>query len=216
MRNQNETKQIYSSLQKPVVENDYEISSVVSSTDVDVLSDDASASLQLGQDAVGTQEVDSSEPRAPSDDDEEGSCEEVAATEPRSRFNSAADKSLLAEVLATPPFSADRKALRSCHDRASLLLRKYAVRKRRNEAASHTSEVHTDDDDVLEHVLLLKEDAATRVQTKKAATAAKTQELETAGQRLMQAAEQRCASYSTPTWECSNAILCDFAECCIN
>ncbi|KAG7376106.1 hypothetical protein PHYPSEUDO_014442 [Phytophthora pseudosyringae] len=133
-----------------MAENGYAISSVGSSNDVDVLSDDASASLQLGQDAVGTQEVDSSEPRAPPDDDEEGSCEEVAATDPRSRFNSAADKSLLAEVLTTPPFAGDRKAVTrvwrgiasrlnsslgtiSAFDRVvttSLLLRKYAVCKR--------------------------------------------------------------------------------------
>ncbi|KAG7376107.1 hypothetical protein PHYPSEUDO_014443 [Phytophthora pseudosyringae] len=50
-----------------------------------------------------------------------------------------------------------------------------------------------DGDDVIEQVLLLKEDAATRVQTIKTATASKMQELGTAGQRLMQAAEKRVA-----------------------
>ncbi|KAE9036820.1 hypothetical protein PR002_g6896 [Phytophthora rubi] len=137
--------------------------------------------------------------------------EEVAVTVPSSSFNAAADKSLLAKIISTPPFAVDRKAVkwawrgiasqlnsslgtnfsfRSCRDRAGLLLRKYAVRKRRNEA---TSEVLTDDDDVLEQLMRLEDNAIIRVQTQKAATASKTQELETMGQRLMQAAEKRVA-----------------------
>ncbi|KAE9013013.1 hypothetical protein PF005_g9439 [Phytophthora fragariae] len=140
--------------------------------------------------------------------------EEVAVTVPSSSFNAEADKSLLAKIISTPPLAVDRKAVkwawrgiasqlnsslgtnfsfRSCRDRAGLLLRKYAVRKRRNEATSGTSEVLTDDDDVLEQLMRLEDNAIIRVQTQKAATASKTQELETMGQRLMQAAEKRVA-----------------------
>ncbi|OWZ04788.1 hypothetical protein PHMEG_00023253, partial [Phytophthora megakarya] len=91
---------------------------------------------------------------------EEDKCDDVAAPETRCRFNGAIDKTLLAEVLATPPFSANRNAVtgvwmgiasrlnqnlstslsfRSCRDRTSLLLRKYVVRKKRNEGTSLTN-----------------------------------------------------------------------------
>ncbi|KAG2905458.1 hypothetical protein PC129_g8480 [Phytophthora cactorum] len=155
----------------------------------DMLSEDATASLQLAQEDPS-----------------------FVPVELRSRFNAAVDKSLLAEVLSTPPFHADRKevkgvwkgiasrlnqsvsasfSFRACRDRTSLLLRKYAVQKKRNIAASGTSDVHTDDDDVLEQLQQLKDEAVTQTQTKKSITASKTQKVETAGQRLMQTAEQR-------------------------
>ncbi|EGZ20297.1 hypothetical protein PHYSODRAFT_492787, partial [Phytophthora sojae] len=130
----------------------------------------------------------------------------------RSRFNATSDKALLAEVLATPPFAADRKTVtgvwkgvanrlnatlseafsfRACRDRTSLLLRKYAVRKARNEAASGTSEVHTENDDILEQLQQLKNAVVAEQQENKAKSTSKTQELETAGQLLMQVAEKR-------------------------
>ncbi|ETI46662.1 hypothetical protein F443_08958 [Phytophthora nicotianae P1569] len=120
-----------------------------------------------------------------SDDDEAGSVEEVDEVEPRSRFNATADKALLVEVLSIPPFTVERKivtamwkgvskrlnqslstnfSFRSCRDRTGLLLRQYAVRKGRSEAASGTK------------------------------TTMKTQGIETACQRLMQAAEKRVSA----------------------
>ncbi|KAG3110702.1 hypothetical protein PI124_g10177 [Phytophthora idaei] len=179
----------------------------------EMLSEDATASLQLAQEdpLLQIEEAEAAQ-QATVSDDNDASCEEVVPVELRSRFNAAVDKSLLAEVLSTPPFHADRKevtgvwkgiasrlnqsvsasfSFRACRDRSSLLLRKYAVRKKRNIAASGTSEVHTDDDDVLEQLQQLKDEAVTRTQTKKSIAASKTQKVETAGQRLMQAAEQR-------------------------
>ncbi|ETP09302.1 hypothetical protein F441_14827, partial [Phytophthora nicotianae CJ01A1] len=61
----------------------------------------------------------------------------------------------------------------------------------RNEAASGASEVHTDNDDVLEQLQQLKTEAAIQKQVSKKNAAMKTHEIETAGQRLMQAAEKR-------------------------
>ncbi|EGZ08394.1 hypothetical protein PHYSODRAFT_377140, partial [Phytophthora sojae] len=105
----------------------------------------------------------------------------------RSRFNATSDKALLSEVLATLPFAADRKTVtgvwkgvanrlnatlseafsfRACRDRTRLLLRKYVVRKARNEAASGTSEVHTENDDILEQLQQLKNAAVAEQQEK--------------------------------------------------
>ncbi|KAG3018647.1 hypothetical protein PC128_g4596 [Phytophthora cactorum] len=179
----------------------------------DMLSEDATASLQLAQEdpLLQIEEAEAAQQVTVSDDND-ASCEEVVPVELRSRFNAAVDKSLLAEVLSTPPFHADRIevtgvwkgipsrlnqsvsasfSFRACRDRTSLLLRKYAVRKKRNIAASSTSEVHTDDDDVLEQLQQLKDEAVTQRQTKKSIAASKTQKVETAGQRPMQPAEQR-------------------------
>ncbi|KAG7379344.1 hypothetical protein PHYPSEUDO_008700 [Phytophthora pseudosyringae] len=193
----------------------------------DLLGDDATASLQLGQvdppllsaNAAGVHQPDLS-------DDEEGeSCEEVSATEPRSRINASADKSLLAEVLSTPPFAFDRKAVtgvwkgisnrlnqsisanfsfRACRDRTSLLLRQYAVRKKRNEGASGTSHVHTYNHHFLEQLEQLKNAGATQNQARKNHAATKTLELETAGQRLMQAAEEMYSIREANCWSGNN------------
>ncbi|ETM53270.1 hypothetical protein L914_03244 [Phytophthora nicotianae] len=147
---------------------------------MDCLSEDDTVSLPLDQDEP-VEMFEAAEERqiAASDDDEAESVEEVDEVELRSRFNATADKALLVEVLATPPFTVER-----------LLLRQYAVRKGCNEAASGTSEVYTDNDDVLQQ---LKTEAAIQKQVSKKNAAMKTQEIETAGQRLMQAAEKRYA-----------------------
>ncbi|ETI53714.1 hypothetical protein F443_03388 [Phytophthora nicotianae P1569] len=180
---------------------------------MDCLSEDDTVSLQLGQDEP-VEMFEAAEERqiAASDDDEAESVEEVDEVELRSRFNATADKALLVEVLATPPFTVERKMVtamwkgvskrlnqslstnfnfRSCRDRTGLLLRQYAVRKGCNEAASGTSEVYTDNDDVLQQ---LKTEAAIQKQVSKKNAAMKTQEIETAGQRLMQAAEKRVSA----------------------
>ncbi|EGZ06379.1 hypothetical protein PHYSODRAFT_341638 [Phytophthora sojae] len=141
----------------------------------EILTLGSTASLQLGQDDPPLSPV-----------SEEKSFEEVDEPEQRSRFNATSDKALLAEVLATPPFAADRKT--GPHQS---FLRKYAVRKARNEAASGTSEVHTENDDILEQLQQLKNAAVAEQQENKAKSTSKTQELETAGQLLMQAAEKR-------------------------
>ncbi|KAE8961563.1 hypothetical protein PR001_g30004 [Phytophthora rubi] len=130
----------------------------------------------------------------------------------RSRFNTKSDKALLAEVLSTPPYETERGAVkgvwasitervnqslqtnfstRACRDRTGLLLRQYEAQKKANESASGTSEVHTSMDDVLERILLLRDAASGQKQAKRAHQNTKTQELETAGQRLMRAAEER-------------------------
>ncbi|KAG2822145.1 hypothetical protein PC112_g11060 [Phytophthora cactorum] len=151
----------------------------------DMLSEDATASLQLAQEdpLLQIEEAEAAQQVTVSDDND-ASCEEVVPVELRSRFNAAIDKSLLAEVLSTPPFHADQVSasfsFRACRDRTSLLLRKYAERKKRNIAASGTSEVHTDDDDVLEQLQQLKDEAVTQTQTKKSIAASKTQKVETA------------------------------------
>ncbi|ETI42324.1 hypothetical protein F443_12522 [Phytophthora nicotianae P1569] len=115
------------------------------------------------------------------------------------------------KVLATPPFAVSRSSdsgmegiamrvnqnlkmsfsFRACRGRTSLLLRKYTVRKKRNEGASGRSEVHTDDDGVLEQLQKLKDAASTSTELNKIDAESKTQILETAGQKLMQAAEER-------------------------
>ncbi|ETP40175.1 hypothetical protein F442_12434 [Phytophthora nicotianae P10297] len=82
-------------------------------------------------------------------------------------------------------------SFRACRGRTSLLLRKYTVRKKRNEGASGRSEVHTDDDGVLEQLQKLKDAASTSTELNKIDAESKTQILETAGQKLMQAAEER-------------------------
>ncbi|EGZ07742.1 hypothetical protein PHYSODRAFT_340790 [Phytophthora sojae] len=183
----------------------------------EILTLGSTASLQLGQDDPPLSPVQGPEsqqqaaaPDDAEDSSEEKSFEEVDEPEQRSRFNATSDKALLAEVLATPPFAADRKTVtgvwkgvanrlnatlseafsfRECRDRTSLLLRKYAVRKARNEAASGTCELHTESDDILEQLQQLKN--AAEQQKNKAKSTSKTQELETAGQLLMQAAEKR-------------------------
>ncbi|KAG2856388.1 hypothetical protein PC118_g21386 [Phytophthora cactorum] len=158
----------------------------------DMLSEDATASLQLAQEdpLLQIEEAEAAQQVTVSDDND-ASCEEVVPVELRSRFNAAIDKSLLAEVLSTPPFS-----FRACRDRTSLLLRKYAERKKRNIAASGTSEVHTDDDDVLEQLQQLKDEAVTQTQTKKSIAASKTQKVETAtanaGSRATSLRETKC------------------------
>ncbi|KAG4054408.1 hypothetical protein PC123_g10478 [Phytophthora cactorum] len=128
----------------------------------DMLSEDATASLQLAQEdpLLQIEEAEAAQ-QATVSDDNDASCEEVVPVELRSRFNAAIDKYLLAEVLSTPPFHADQ-------------------RKKRNIAASGTSEVHTDDDDVLEQLQQLKDEAMTQTQTKKSIAASKTQKVETA------------------------------------
>ncbi|KAG4059902.1 hypothetical protein PC123_g5200 [Phytophthora cactorum] len=147
---------------------------------------DSSLGDMLSEDAtIEEAEAAQAAQQATVSDDNDASCEEVVLVELRSRFNAAVDKSLLAEVLSTPPFHADRKevkgvwkgiasrlnqsvsasfSFRACRDRTSLLPRKYAVRKKRNIAASGTSEVHTDDDDVLEQLQQLKDEAVTQTQ----------------------------------------------------
>ncbi|ETI37418.1 hypothetical protein F443_16592 [Phytophthora nicotianae P1569] len=183
---------------------------------VDCLSDDDTVSLQLGPDEpVVIFEAAAEIQMATSDDDGAGSVEEVDAVEPRLRFNATADRVLLVEVLATPLFTVERKmvtamwkgvskrlnqslstnfSFRSGRDRTGLLLRQYAVRKGRNEAASGTSEVHTDNDDVLEQLQQLKTEATSQKQISKKNATMKTQDIETAGQRLMQAAEKRVSA----------------------
>ncbi|KAG2928889.1 hypothetical protein PC114_g2975 [Phytophthora cactorum] len=149
----------------------------------DMLSEDATASLQLAQEdpLLQIEEAEAAQQVTVSDDND-ASCEEVVPVELRSRFNAAIDKSLLAEVLSTPPFHADRK--------------EYAERKKRNIAASGTSEVHTDDDDVLEQLQQLKDEAVTQTQTKKSIAASKTQKVETAtanaGSRATSLRETKC------------------------
>ncbi|KAE9173038.1 hypothetical protein PF004_g27099 [Phytophthora fragariae] len=181
----------------------------------DLLTFDSTASIRLGQDDPPLQP-----PRqdrvvlqlTEASDEGDESCEEVDEPEQRSRFNPSIDKSLLAEVLATHPFAVERKAvigvwkgiasrlntslktnfsIRAGRDRISLLLRKYVVRKKRNEAASGTSEVHTDLDDVLEQLQQLKNAAAAELESKKKNADSKSEAIETAGQKLMQAAEER-------------------------
>ncbi|ETP42025.1 hypothetical protein F442_11039 [Phytophthora nicotianae P10297] len=124
---------------------------------LDCLSEDDTVSLSLDQDEpVEIFEAVAERQLAASDDDEAGSVEEVDEVEP---FNATADKALLVEVLATPPFTVERKmvtamwkgiskrlnqslstnfSFRSCRDRTGLLLRQYAVRKGRNEATRGT------------------------------------------------------------------------------
>ncbi|KAG2824519.1 hypothetical protein PC116_g7807 [Phytophthora cactorum] len=149
----------------------------------DMLSEDATASLQLAQEdpLLQIEEAEAAQQVTVSDDND-ASCEEVVPVELRSRFNAAIDKSLF--------------SFRACRDRTSLLLRKYAERKKRNIAASGTSEVHTDDDDVLEQLQQLKDEAVTQTQTKKSIAASKTQKVETAtanaGSRATSLRETKC------------------------
>ncbi|EGZ06174.1 hypothetical protein PHYSODRAFT_246545 [Phytophthora sojae] len=150
----------------------------------EILTLGSTASLQLGPDDPPLSPVQGPEsqqqaaaPDDVEDSSEEKSFEEVDEPEQRSRFNATSDKALLAEVLATPPFAADRKTV--------------TVRKTRNEAASGTSEVHTENDDILEQLQQLKNAAVAEQQENKAKSTSKTQELETAGHLLMQAAEKR-------------------------
>ncbi|KAI9991785.1 hypothetical protein PInf_017146 [Phytophthora infestans] len=142
----------------------------------DLLGYGATASIQLGQGEPSPAPEEVEEAQHPHASEDEGLiCEKVVELEQRSRLTASSDKALLTEVLATPPFGAKRKEVTEGG-------KKFAAQKKQNESASGLSEVHTDNDDILEQLLQLKEATAAQNQNKKQEAASMAQELETDGQ----------------------------------
>ncbi|OWZ04247.1 hypothetical protein PHMEG_00023880 [Phytophthora megakarya] len=138
--------------------------------------------------------------------------------ETRSRFNAKADAQLVSKVLAKPPFGVTRGKVkgiweriaarlnselstgftaRACRDRTSHLLNQHVARQKKNQGASGTSEVHSSNDDALEELLKLRQAASDKKREAKARQESRADEMETAGERLMHAAETRVAERLT-------------------
>ncbi|KAE8953782.1 hypothetical protein PR001_g32747, partial [Phytophthora rubi] len=120
-------------------------------------------------------------------DEGDESCEEVDEPEQRSRFNPSIDKSLLAEVLATPPFAVERKAVtgvwKGIASRLDTSLKtNFSFRAGRDRISL-----------LLQQLQQLKNAAAAELESKKKNADSKSEAIETAGQKLMQAAEERVA-----------------------